>query len=357
MPTHSHVVTSGPDAPKHALKDTLERIIGAVIVSVEHTPLRTIGYTAASHERLELTLASGERRSFVTKQVDPSRDWVARRSADAQGREAMLLREAALAGVWDAFECPYRGVTADASTFTLVMDDLTPHLFPDVREPIDEQREDALLESIAALHARFWQSPALALPWLARPEQYATLLVPGCTVTESGEECLPPGLRSSVERGWAVAIERLPDDVRTLMLAPAAELAWLWTGLPRTLLHGDVKIANLVVLPNGRVAAFDWALLGEGPSTIDLGWYLAVNATRLARPKHVVIDRYRAHLEVRLETPISESTWSRMLQVGLVIGARMLLWSKGLALADGRPGAEQEWAWWVEHLLPASARA
>lgn len=335
------------------MKDTLERILGP-IVGVERTPLRTIGYTAAAHERLVLTLASGERRTFVTKQVDPSLDWVARRSADAQGREALLLGEPALAGVWDAFECPYRAVAANASTFTLVMDDLTQHLFPDVREPIDEEREDALLASIAGLHARFWQSAALTLPWLARPEQYATLLFPGCTTADGGEDCLPRRFRDSVERGWALALERLTDDHKTLMLAPGAELSWLWTGLPRTLLHGDVKIANLVVLPSGRVSAFDWALLGEGPSTIDLGWYLAVNATRLARPKHVVIERYRAYLEARLETPISDSTWRRMLLAGLVIGARMLLWSKGLALEERRSGAEEEWAWWVEHLSGAS---
>jgi hypothetical protein len=31
-------------------------------------------------------------------------------------------------------------------------------------------------------------------------------------------------------------------------------------------------------------------------------------------------------------------------------GAMMLLWSKALALRDGRPGADQEWEWWAERI-------
>jgi len=31
----------------------------------------------------------------------------------------------------------------------------------------------------------------------------------------------------------------------------------------------------------------------------------------------------------------------------------MMLWSKALALRDGRPGAREEWEWWVEHLPTA----
>lgn len=55
------------------------------------------------------------------------------------------------------------------------------------------------------------------------------------------------------------------------MDAPAFELSWLWDGLPRTLLHGDARVANFALLPGQRVTAFDWALIGAGPATIDLG--------------------------------------------------------------------------------------
>ena len=78
---------------------------------------------------------------------------------------------------------------------------------------------------------------------------------------------------------------------------PASVLAADCAGLPWTLLHGDAKVANFALLPGRRVAAFDWQLLGIGPATLDLGWYLAVNAGRLARPKEHVIARYRDLLD------------------------------------------------------------
>ncbi len=48
-------------------------------------------------------------------------------------------------------------------------------------------------------------------------------------------------------------------------------------------------MANFAFLPDGRGAAFDWTNLGAAPATLDLGWYLAVNSTRLARGKDAFI--------------------------------------------------------------------
>ncbi|HEY7728921.1 MAG TPA: phosphotransferase [Candidatus Eisenbacteria bacterium] len=70
--------------------------------------------------------------------------------------------------------------------------------------------------------------------------------------------------------------------------------------LPRTLLHGDAKVANFALMPDSRVAELDWALVGAGPASVDLGRYLAVNASRLARPKEEAVARYRTLLAERL---------------------------------------------------------
>jgi len=78
---------------------------------------------------------------------------------------------------------------------------------------------------------------------------------------------------------------------------------------------------------------------------LDLGWYLAVNASRLARPKEAVIERYRALLEEALGRPIAASEWSQMVESAVLFGALMLLWSKALALKDDRPAARAEWEW------------
>jgi hypothetical protein len=318
--------------------------------ALERTPLHTVGFTEARHERLALTLQSGERRTLVVKRTRLSADWTARRTNDTRGREAAMLAEPALGAIWEAFACPYVAFAATDDEIALVMEDLSAHLFPDVRAPLGDEQEERLLLALATLHAGFWSSPTLGLSWLTRPEQFAGMLDARCAADPDACAALPDALRAGVTDGWAAAVKRLPLRVARVMTAPATEISWLWDGLPRTLLHGDAKVANFALLPDRRVAAFDWAWIGAGPPTIDVGWYLAVNATRLARTKEGMLERYRALLTSRLAAPLSDALWDQLVRVGLVVGARMLLWSKGLAAAAERPGAAAEWAWWAERL-------
>ena len=178
-----------------------------------------------------------------------------------------MLGESALAAVWDEVTCPYLAYWSVGGEIGLIMDDLSPFLLPDVRTPLSEDEEELLLAALAGLHARFWSSPALDLPWLARAEQYAGLL--------------------------DAAVRHLPTAIAAGMTRPATEVARGWSALPRTLLHGDVKVANFAIMPSRTVAAFDWAMVGSGPATIDVGWYLGVNASRLARPTDHPVDLVR----------------------------------------------------------------
>lgn len=337
-------------APRHAADPAaLARVTGP-IRSLERAHLNTVGFTGARHERLALTLENDELRHLVVKRIRPSTDWTTRGSGATFGREAGLLAEPALAPVWDVFACPYVAFAAEGADVALVMEDLSEHLFPDVREPLREAQEDALLGAFAALHARFWNAPALDIPWLARPHSFAGLLDAAVAADGALPRLLPDALRDGLTRGWPLALKRLPPGCAKLMTVPAVELEWLWQGLPRTLLHGDAKVANFAVLADGRVAAFDWAMLGAGPCTLEAGWYLAVNASRLSRSKEDVLRRYRALLAVARGEDLAEDVWASLVRCGLVVGARELLWSKALALEADRPGARAEWEWWVAQL-------
>jgi hypothetical protein len=312
--------------------------------------MSTVGYTGARHERLHVTLSSGEMRRLVVKRVRVADDWTASRSGDALGREAMLLAESTLAAVWEVIECPYVAYWSAGGEIGLVMDDLTPFLLPDVRAPLSEEQEEQLVSALAGLHARFWSATALGLPWLARAHDYVGLLDLRSTERDGAVADLPAHLGAPVLQGWAIARRRLPGSITAALARPAVEAARDWADLPRTLLHGDTKVANFALLPDRKVAAFDWAMLGAGPVTLDVGWYLAVNASRLARPKDDFLARYRAILTQRLGRPLTDPLWDAMVRVAVIGGARMLLWSKALALEADRPGAREEWRWWVEHL-------
>ena len=334
--------------------ETLEAVIGP-IDSLRRHPLRTVGFTGAEHERLEISLRSGEHRSLVIKRVRPSADWTARRTRDPDGREASLLAEPSLGGVWQAFASPYLAFAAGSDHIALVMEDLSPHLFPDVREPLAEENEDLLLSALADLHSTFWESSAIELSWLAHSEQYAALLDAACAREPGQSAVLPPALRDGITRGWSLALKQLPASASRVMAAPAAEIRGLWEKLPRTLVHGDCKVANFAILPDRRVAAIDWAVVGAAPISVDLGWHIAVNATRLSRSKVGTMERYRELLSRRLPKALDDDVWEALVRLSVVLGARTLLWSKALAGDAGRPGAEKEWDWWCEALEQACA--
>ncbi len=248
----------------------LGAIIGPVR-TISRTPLVTTGYSAAHHERLDVRLSTGELRRLVVKRVQLATDWTACRTDDRLGREATLLGESALAALWDVIECPYLAFWAGSGEIGLVMEDLSAFLLPDERTPLSEAQEEQLLTALASMHARFWSSPTLDLPWLANAEHYAGLLDAASAADVGPGGALPAPLRQRVQRGWAAARRPLPPSVAVALARPAGEVARSWAGLPRTLLHGDVKVANFALMPHQKVAAFDWAMLGTGPVSVDLG--------------------------------------------------------------------------------------
>src|SRR5262245_48225841 len=164
-----------PDPTTIAEPGTLATVLGPVS-DVSATRLETPGFSGSTHMRLTVRLADGTTRHVVLKRTHVADDWLSRRSGDSIGRESLVLGEPALAGVWSAFASPYLAFAAADGEVALLMEDLTPYLLPDVREPIAEEHEERLLAAAATMHARFWESPALDQPWLARPEQLLGLL-------------------------------------------------------------------------------------------------------------------------------------------------------------------------------------
>jgi hypothetical protein len=330
---------------------TLARILGPV-VGVGRRPVTTSGRSGASHERVDVRLRSGAIVRLILKRVHLAGDWTAFRSGDAVGREAMLLAETVLAAVWEAFACPYRAYAVEEGEVGLLMDDLSERLLPE-GAPVDEEREERLLGALAGMHAQFWASSALELPWLASPSTAFTILGPD--LADEDPSRWPP-FGDQVARGWEIAHRRLPARVWDLLQTPPEELAEGWRDLSRTLVHGDAKLSNFAWLAEGRVAAFDWAGLGAAPVGRELGYYLAINAPRLPRTKEATLDRYRARLAHALGASLSDADWRRQVDAAVLTGGLTLLWQKALALESApTPAAEAEFAWWADRLAALAA--
>jgi len=325
-------------------------------VSVREEPLSTVGFSGANHRRLVAVLPSGETRHFVLKHCDPAREWTATRSGDRVGREWSLLAERALDAVWQAFVSPYVAYAVEGSRSGLLMEDLGAHVFPDVREPIARPHEDELLAALARLHARFWRSPALSTSWLGRASSTSEIVCPTVLDDAAALALMPAALRERLRLGWDTALARLSTRAAGVLRCPARTFHEAWADLPETLVHGDAKVANFAPIPGRGVAAFDWALMGTGPSTTDLGWYLAVNASRLTRSKEAVIARYRELLERELGHALDDVLWARLEDVAVIYAARTMLWAKGAQVAAGSDAARVEWEWWARRLEEAAER-
>ena len=83
-------------------------------------------------------------------------------------------------------------------------------------------------------------------------------------------------------------------------------------------------------------------MVGVGPLTTDFGWYLAINASRLARSKEAVIAHYRQLLERELGQELDDALWARLEDVAVIYGARTMRWAKGAQVVTGSGAAQAD---------------
>lgn len=333
----------------------LSKIVGP-ITKIEKTILPAVGYSGSVLQRVEIILQTGIRRSFILKSTQIESDWLSQRAKDQVGREAALLGESSLSEIWTSIHCPYIAYAKENGVIALLMEDFSNFLFPDIREAIATLSEDLILNSIALLHASFWESSEIKkMDWLVHPCNYLEVFAAG--KHESDQHAPPPvKIGSSIKEGWNIALRLLPAEIANMLTRPAKEIFKPWSALPVTLLHGDAKIANMAVLPSGKLVMFDWTYVGRGPCGMELGWYIAVNSTRLARSKDDLIRKYRSTLEYHLKRTISEKIWSKMFELAIVTGSRMMLWNKALSFQEGSQRAKDEWAWWENQLKAVASQ-
>jgi hypothetical protein len=317
--------------------------------SVRDAPITTIGFTTATHRRLIAEFEDGHEESFVLKTASPLTDWTAIRTGDTTGREVAMLEEPSLAAVWECVASPYVACAREEGTVALLMRDLSQHLFADVREPLRIDEESALLSALARLHARFWDlrdAPAT----LTNCNGYIDCLRP---LRDESDlfGAMPAPLRQRIADGWKMVARRAPKPVLALLDLPADEVALVYMNGPRTLVHGDAKVANFAFDPgSSTVWAFDWAIAGCAPAGVDLGWYLCLNASRIAESKEAALIRYRDAFDQARGSPLRNSEWMELERSMIVHGAMMGLWSKAFLLESKASNADREWDWWMDRI-------
>jgi len=199
-----------------------------------------------------------------------------------------------------------------SGTFALALEDLREReaRFPAVTTPVTLNEVRGLLDVLAALHARFWQSPELTTSLAAiQPHNAGDLFrffmspdsVPALVRAEIATEQFKRELVEAIGTDEAAlydAVRRVQDHQATL---------------PLTLCHGDCHIGNTYLLPGGRGGLLDWQLAARGYCMQDIT-YLIITALSVSvrrRSERELIDYYLAQLarhEIS-DMPTAEQAW------------------------------------------------
>lgn len=237
------------------------------------------GRMGASVTRLTALAADGERRSFVLKVV-PAAEWRASLGLDCA--EARLWFSAATRTLPAGLRCPTLDAARHASSghWWILMEDVSDGIVP--RGTYDETKAHALMRSIARMHARYWERDeellALSLPSF---ETSANALANVSAHVARGDAASEPWLQGLVQDFWVsrvllpVFLDALRSDDADFYIRLCSDHARISDALaqyPRTLVHGDLRRANIAFLGD-EVVLFDWEFASCGPAARDLQWY------------------------------------------------------------------------------------
>jgi hypothetical protein len=235
----------------------------------------------------------------------------------------------------------------------MLMVDVSAGVAP--RGSFDERAFRLLLDGLARLHGHYWEQDAglAALPVLTL-DQHTAMFTDPCAA--AGGRVEPTGWVAEVLdkvflfRTYVPALldALSPADAdfyldlcqhRERWLAPLARL-------PQTLIHGDIRRANVAALPPSGISLFDWDFACRAPAAADLAWYWLLHFWCYP-PNDRVAPEDREPLRAYYVRQLSEELGAR-LDLQALERAWELSWLKVLAqvgfrLADplvGKPSAD-----------------
>ena len=293
---------------------SLSQLLGSPVASVGVTPLESDGLSAN-----ELSWVQADDHRLVLKRLSTD-DWLTRASRDDRCRSLAVWRT----GLLDRLEPQLRhGILAgsrDGEHHALLMRDVSAGLDLGLDQPIltpvdtRDRRTERLLQALAAMHARFWGDDTLDDPAheLADVETSLTMFWPASWPAMASH---PDGL-GGVQKGWQALLELVDPDVRATIEQVMADPGPLTDALeaePVTLMHGDYRLANLAVMPDDTVVAFDWQFAGRGPGVMDLAWL--VQSPGVFEYRGWAFDCYRDALVEALDGELDVPRWDRALAI------------------------------------------
>lgn len=330
--------------------DDLEAILDRYgLADVAEEPFRHDGWSGARLTRL--TRADGE--LFILKRDSLALDWIARATDDTQLREGRLV--AAQPSLPAPVRMPHLGAVRHGDEVAVLMPDLSGTLIPWER-PTGTGNLDRVLDALSALHRDPWQAQLDAsFPWCDVERRLTLLTRRSAAIYEAEGNAVGERFR----QGWEAFDRHASPAARSLIAGLTADPSPLiaeLARLPPAGLHGDLKLGNVGLAPDGWVDLIDWQMTLVAPVAVELGWFLVANVAGLPLPPDETLERYR-----RIAGLPDDGVWAAQRDLSLVVGLLLRGWRKGLdaeaglVLPDGRT-ARQDIDWWSSNAVVAAER-
>jgi hypothetical protein len=196
--------------------------------------------------------------------------------------------------------CRYADVDDDGTNFVLLLDEIIDQRQPDQIAGLTIADTEVVLDTLAALHGHWWQSPALErLHWLpdfsfppyraveAQLQQYFPAF---CAMW--GDRVAPEALATAEKQIHCVNL--MLDEWRN--------------DKPTTFVHYDVRGDNMMFDAEDNLTMLDWQLCLRAPAAIDVAYLLGTNLTiedRRANEERL-LQRYHGRLaELGVDYPLA----------------------------------------------------
>ncbi|WP_182878908.1 phosphotransferase [Mycobacteroides abscessus] len=184
-----------------------------------------------------------------------------------------------------------------SSSFGLVLEDLRPRgiEFPSVLTPTTSGDVETLLDQLAALHVKYWESPRFDddLTWV---HPHVSGPIHDLFNHEGGVPMLVDW-EVQTQQFKRELVQSVGETAGSLLGKIAVAQAHQAT-LPRTLVHGDAHIGNTYRMPDGSRGLLDYQLAAHGFCMHDVAYLiitgLSVHDRR--RHEHGLIGHYRNRL-------------------------------------------------------------
>lgn len=300
--------------------ETLTALTGQLVKDVRCLPMDA-GLSGSALFTVEADGDQGNKR-LVLKRMLPKSDWVMTATNDQRCRavalwQARLLDRLHSPILYATFACAY-----DGDGWAMLMDDVSGTLM--TNQPFTADQVYFFLQTLAALHATFWEAAELSAPELGLCTTLDLLQVLSPVTAPRFLNTASPVPQWLIE-GWPALQQIVPPDVVAVLSNLYNDPQPLCTALaryPATLVHGDYRYANLGILRQTAPQAviLDWQLAGHSAATVDLAWFLSTpNVLRSPVAKDAAIAYYRQQLVERLGEHFNENCWQPLLALGQLV--------------------------------------